>query len=180
MFKQYNKIRDEREAATGMRQSRGAMIAKICAGILFIATGLCFIPDEDLSIVLFSCVIGLGFFAWGFVPYLIAADKKKNGGRVNTVFAVIESMQQSFGGMVAKITVGLLFIVTMLDDIKTETDTFIFTSVIGLGFIAWGLFPFISAWNNKKKQGIEELLSMPLNKYGEDEAEKLAEKYDIK
>ena len=66
------------------------------------------------------------------------------------------------------------------DDIKTETDTFIFTSVIGLGFIAWGLFPFISAWKTKKKQGIEELLSMPLNKYGEDEAEKLAEKYDIK
>ena len=69
---------DEREARTGMRQSYGAMIAKICAGLLFIIVG--FTPSGDkltLSDILFGMVIGGGLIAWGLGPYLNVIRKRK-------------------------------------------------------------------------------------------------------
>jgi len=180
MFEQYKKMQDEREAATGMRQSLKGMVIKLCVGFIFAAAGVRFISDGDIPLVLFSLIIGLGFISWGLVPYLIATDNMKRDGKKNTLSVVISRMRQSFGAMVAKITIGLLFIVVMLDEIGTQTDAFIFSFIIGLAFIAWGLVPFILTWKNKKKQDIDELMAMPLYEYEKDEAEKLAEKYENK
>ena len=69
---------DEREARTGMRQSYGAMIFKIVMGLLFIIVG--FAPGEtalDVTSILMSIVIGLGFIAWALVPLLGVKRKKE-------------------------------------------------------------------------------------------------------
>ncbi len=55
---------DERETRTGMRQSKGAMIAKIVLGGLFLAVS--FDPSEgewSLSYFLFCLVLGGGLIA---------------------------------------------------------------------------------------------------------------------
>lgn len=71
---------DERERVTGMRQSTGAMIAKIAVGALFLISGLT--TDwheygEDLGPMLISILIGLALIAWGVVPWLTAKKKRE-------------------------------------------------------------------------------------------------------
>ena len=79
MSNQYRRSRaDEREARTGMRQSRGAMIAKIVFGLVLISAGTDFDSDQwDFSFFAFCLVIGGGFIAWGLLPYLEARKKQK-------------------------------------------------------------------------------------------------------
>lgn len=64
---------DHNERSTGMRQSRGAMIAKIAIGALFIIAGFSS-PEGGWSIGYFltALVIGGALIAWGLVPYLKA------------------------------------------------------------------------------------------------------------
>ena len=71
---------DAREKATGMRQSRGAMIAKFVIGALFLISGLTTnwtneSPSDPLGPMLISIVLGLGLIAWGLIP-LLSAKKK--------------------------------------------------------------------------------------------------------
>ena len=69
---------DEREARTGMRQSRGAMIAKIVFGALFIWAG--FDPSDGgwtFSYFVFCLILGCGMIAWGLLPYLEARKKRQ-------------------------------------------------------------------------------------------------------
>ena len=79
MSSQYRRTRaDEREARTGMRQSRGAMIAKIAFGLMFI--GICFDDSgEQLSFggMVVGFCLGGALLAWGLLPYLEARRKRK-------------------------------------------------------------------------------------------------------
>ena len=74
---------DARERATGMRQSRGAMIAKIVFGALFLISGITtdWVNESDVSdpvgTMLFSIVLGLALIAWGVVPWLRAKKKRE-------------------------------------------------------------------------------------------------------
>lgn len=54
---------DEREKRTGMRQSKGAMIAKLVFGVLFFISG---IRQGNAT----GIIIGMALLAWGLVPYL--------------------------------------------------------------------------------------------------------------
>ena len=82
--KEYRKEVKERQAAvreerTGMRQSFGAMIAKIAAGALFIVTG--FSSPEGgwtLGYFLTAVVMGAALIAWGLLPYLKAKKAKED------------------------------------------------------------------------------------------------------
>lgn len=66
---------DAREASTGMRQSTGAMIAKIAVGVMFlivaVTSGELDGPSRGVGIVM-----GLGLIAWGLLPWWKA--KKAN------------------------------------------------------------------------------------------------------
>lgn len=57
---------DEREAATGMRQTQGAMIAKIVVGVIFIISAF---ATETAGAALIGIVVGLGVIAWGLLPW---------------------------------------------------------------------------------------------------------------
>ena len=57
---------DEREAKTGMRQSTGAMIAKIAVGVIFIISGF---SAGGVGPALVGIVIGLALIAWGLLPW---------------------------------------------------------------------------------------------------------------
>lgn len=74
---------DRNERATGMRQSRGAMIAKIAIGTLFIIAGFSS-PEGGWSFGYFltALVIGGALIAWGLVPYLRA--KKEASAEAET------------------------------------------------------------------------------------------------
>lgn len=83
-----NAVRNEQY--TGMRQSTGAMIAKIVVGILFILVGFTS-PESGWSIGYFmtALVLGCSLIAWGVVPYLKAkkataaeAEEKENEVKV--------------------------------------------------------------------------------------------------
>lgn len=67
-----------RERQTGMRQSKGAMWAKIVFGILFVCAGFG-TPEQGWSVGYFltALVIGGALIAWGLVPYLRARKEKK-------------------------------------------------------------------------------------------------------
>lgn len=69
---------DEREARTGMRQSKGVMIAKIVLGGLFLAVSLD-TSDGNWTIgyFLFCLILGGGLIAWGLLPYLEARRRNK-------------------------------------------------------------------------------------------------------
>ena len=73
---------DEREKATGMRQSTGAMTAKIAFGALFLISGLTTNWSERADVanpvasMLLSIVLGLALIAWGLIPRL-KADRIK-------------------------------------------------------------------------------------------------------
>lgn len=66
-----------REERTGMKQSIGAMIAKIAAGVLFIVTGFSS-PDGGWTFGYFltALVIGAALIAWGLLPYLKVTKAK--------------------------------------------------------------------------------------------------------
>ncbi len=65
---------DEREAKTGMRQSKGAMVAKIVIGCLCIAAGFSKPEGEEWSVGYFltAFIIGAALISWGLVPYMKA------------------------------------------------------------------------------------------------------------
>lgn len=64
---------DYNERTTGMRQSRGAMYAKIIFGAIFIIAGFSS-PETGWTIGYFltALVVGGGLIAWGLVPYIKA------------------------------------------------------------------------------------------------------------
>ena len=67
---------DAREQATGMRQSKGAMIAKIAFGALFLLSGLTTDwASDETGAMLMSILLGLALIAWGLVPRLKAKKK---------------------------------------------------------------------------------------------------------
>lgn len=65
-------------ARTGMKQSKGAMIAKIAFGVIFILAGFSS-PESGWSIGYFltALVIGGALIAWGIMPYLKARRIEK-------------------------------------------------------------------------------------------------------
>ena len=67
----------EREARTGMKQSMGAMIAKIAVGILFVIAGFSS-PEGGWTFGYFltALVVGVALIAWGLLPYLNAKKAK--------------------------------------------------------------------------------------------------------
>ena len=65
---------DVREAQTGMRQTTGAMIAKIAVGVVFFFMG--FTMDSFGSAIV-GIVIGLALIAWGLLPWLLPRLKEK-------------------------------------------------------------------------------------------------------
>ena len=71
-------IADERERLTGMRQTKGAMIAKLIIGAVFVCAGFGS-PEGGWSIGYFltAQACGLGMIAWGLVPFLKAKKKKQ-------------------------------------------------------------------------------------------------------
>ena len=67
-----------REQRTGMKQSMGAMIAKIAFGILFVLAGFSS-PEGGWSIEYFltALVVGGALIAWGLLPYLKVYKEKR-------------------------------------------------------------------------------------------------------
>lgn len=69
---------DAREARTGMRQSMGAMIAKIAIGALFVVSAF---RTDSASSVLVGIIIGLALIAWGVLPWLKVRQAKSAADR---------------------------------------------------------------------------------------------------
>lgn len=71
----------DRERTTGMRQSTGAMIAKIAVGALFVISSF---GTSGIGSVLTGIIIGAALIAWGLLPYLTAkkAAEKAHKERV--------------------------------------------------------------------------------------------------
>lgn len=70
---------DEREAKTGMRQTNGAMVAKIFFGALFIVYG--FVPNNgewSFSYFVTALLIGGALISWGLIPYINAKRKREH------------------------------------------------------------------------------------------------------
>lgn len=67
---------DRNERTTGMRQSKGAMIAKIAVGVLFVIAGFSS-PESGWSVGYFltALVIGAALIAWGIAPALQSKRK---------------------------------------------------------------------------------------------------------
>ena len=57
---------DQREAATGMRQTQGAMIAKIAVGVICIVSAF---GTGTSGATLVGIVVGLALIAWGLLPW---------------------------------------------------------------------------------------------------------------
>lgn len=98
---------DEREARTGMRQSKGVMIAKIVLGGLFLAVSLD-TSDGNWTIgyFLFCLILGGGLIAWGLLPYLEArrrhkeAEEAKKAARDAKILSVpLEKFSDGNAGM---------------------------------------------------------------------------------
>ena len=73
--KKYNG--DVRERSTGMRQSKGAMIAKIAFGAIFVIAGftgglgkMAESVGEGIGTILTGVILGAALIAWGLLPYL--------------------------------------------------------------------------------------------------------------
>ena len=66
---------DAREASTGMRQSMGAMIAKLAIGLIFLLVALTS-GELDAGGRIVGIVIGVALIAWGLLPYLKAKNAK--------------------------------------------------------------------------------------------------------
>ena len=65
---------DVREATTGMRQTTGAMIAKIAVGAMFFFIGF---TMDSFGSAITGIVIGLALIAWGLLPWLMPRLKAK-------------------------------------------------------------------------------------------------------
>lgn len=63
------------------RQSKGAAIAKVAIGVIFIFTGF---GMETAPEVLAGMIIGLGLIAWGIYPYIKARKEKPNVNDIMT------------------------------------------------------------------------------------------------
>ena len=83
----------------------------------------------------------------------------------------------SIGATIVRIAIGGCIIATGIDDIPGDISGFLFTLVIGLAFIAWGIIPYYQARQKEKQAEIDDILSRPLKPEEKDEAERLAEKY---
>ncbi len=88
---------EEREAKTGMRQSIGAMIAKMAFGFLFISTGFRS-PDSGWSFGYFLTCLTLGgaLIAWGLLPYL-ASKKNKDLEAAERMEKILATPLEKFG-----------------------------------------------------------------------------------
>ena len=73
-LKKYNG--DVRERSTGMRQSKGAMIAKIAVGVIFLIVALTS-GELDLAGRGIGVVIAAALIAWGLLPYLKAKKERE-------------------------------------------------------------------------------------------------------
>ena len=65
---------DVREEKTGMRQTTGAMIAKIAVGLLFFFIGF---TMDSFGSAITGIVLGLALIAWGLLPWLMPRLKAK-------------------------------------------------------------------------------------------------------
>ena len=74
------KAADEREARTGMRQSTGAMVAKIVIGVMFIVGSFATPEGGEWSIgyCLVGITLGVGLAACGVIPYINAKKKREH------------------------------------------------------------------------------------------------------
>ena len=79
---------DVREAQTGMRQSTGAMIAKIAVGALFFFVA--FTMDSAGSVIV-GLVIGLALIAWGLLPWLLPRLQAKKAAAAEAAAARAEA-----------------------------------------------------------------------------------------
>ena len=61
---------DARERSTGMRQSKGAMIAKIAVGVMFLIVA--FTGELDFGARCIGVVIAAALIAWALIPYFKA------------------------------------------------------------------------------------------------------------
>ena len=68
---------DERERATGMRQSKTAMLVKIVVGVLFLFSAVSLAAQGNISSFVCGLVIGGALVAWGLVPYLTAKSGRR-------------------------------------------------------------------------------------------------------
>ena len=78
----------EREKRTGMKQSLGAMVAKIVVGLVFVLMG--FLSPEGgwtLGYFFTALVIGAALIAWGLLPYLKAKKAHKDEQVVGKICA---------------------------------------------------------------------------------------------
>jgi len=87
---------DARERASGMRQSMGAMIAKLAIGALFVIVAFTSgIPamSEDvgggIAFILTGLIVGAALIAWGLVPYL-KAKKTSDAAAAQAAAAAFE------------------------------------------------------------------------------------------
>lgn len=65
---------NEREQETGMRQSVGAMIAKVVAGALFLVVSF---GMDNAGEVCVGLILAAALIAWGLVPYFMAKKKQE-------------------------------------------------------------------------------------------------------
>ena len=68
----------KREERTGMRQSYGAMIAKLAVGAFFVSATMAYYDSgEETGLIIFAAGIAISFLAWGLVPFLRGRKKIK-------------------------------------------------------------------------------------------------------
>lgn len=68
---------DYREEKTGMRQTQGAMIAKIAVGALFVCVGILG-GDMEFGARMVGLILGLALIAWGLLPWYKVYKAKKD------------------------------------------------------------------------------------------------------
>ena len=94
---------DERERTTGMRQSTGAMIAKIVFGTIFLISGVTTDwaaqaepgASNPYGPMVVSLVVGLGLIAWGLIPWLRAKKKREELARQAQAAAQAEAYRRA-------------------------------------------------------------------------------------
>lgn len=84
---------NRRERTTGMRQSTGAMIAKIAAGALFVFVGI-FQNGEKWQFSMFATglVLGAALIAWGLLPYLKVKKAQREAAEAEAAAAEAERL----------------------------------------------------------------------------------------
>lgn len=68
----------ERERETGMRQSYGALIAKVAAGVLFLVVSFAM---DSFGEVCVGLILAAALIAWGLIPYFAAKKKQEEQRR---------------------------------------------------------------------------------------------------